>query len=120
MTYNLAMLARVCAIEEVSTIKLYSALVGQDLHLSARNRLVESCNTTHTLAIYAPVVVVTSATADLLIVRLNIFANSLRHAEVEWSTLHRAQLARRDELRRDWHKLLGNNLQLVTENALRC
>ena len=119
MADNLSSLACIGAVKEVTAIELHSALVGQDLHLSTRNRLVKARYTAYAISFQAPIMVVASTAAELLIFDFDIPANSLRDAEVKWSTLNRLQFTRRDKFRADRHKLLGIDLQLVTENAFR-
>ena len=94
---GLAAFAR-CAVQVVACVELHARLRRPDLHHATRRRLVDFSDTSEHShpSVENEVVVVAVAELQLLVVRADARADCGRAREVEWSSAHAPQLARRD------------------------
>ena len=86
--------------KEVTCVNLYTWLVSILLEedtcswrVNAESELVDvACSVEY------PVVVITVSKNELVVILVDVLTDSLRSAEIEWSSLYRTHLTARDEL----------------------
>src|SRR5258708_7985965 len=99
MPVNLPTLARNGAVQEISRVKLHAGLVGPDLHDAARSRLINfrRLGQFAPATVEHPVVVVSLALLELVIIVVNARSNGGQLAEIEWRAFHWRQFSPRNE-----------------------